>query len=526
LNRRPKDHWPLVVAAAGVATAAVYILFRSAYYFPDGLRWELAIAADGAAAVWHPHRLVYNGLALAFFALLKLFGYGGRLFGAMQVLDALLGGAGVLAAYAALRRAAASRGVALAGALALAFSFGYWAFACNGESVTLATVLVIVATWAVLWAGAAPSSAARWAACGALAGLATLGHISNFLVVFLLPAAVAVARPRRPGRAVAAAAASFAAVPAGAYALVAFGVLKLPSVGAAWSWVFGARLAPGAYTSFRLRNLALDAFALGRDFVAVRWYKDVAAGGWTPGRALVAAALAAAGLALAAAFGAAVVACVRGRGPRRPAVVALAAFLPFAAYFTFRDAGAWDRWLVQAWAIIFFVYATLGAAAPRRAVRAVLFALPALLFAGNFAAGIGPESRPANNEHLAFARYVGRLAGPGDLAIFSGVGGLGQGVYVNYFTRADTAYIVFGVADPAAFRADVDARLAAGHGVIVGDDRPVASALGLVAPGVEGRYAVTGPAARELLAPYKMTPLVVYRGPKYRPSPFWRLERR
>ncbi len=69
MAERRIDIWPVVVAAACLGVAALYIVFRSAYYFPDALRWDLAIAAEGTRAVWHPHRLVYNGLALAFFAL-------------------------------------------------------------------------------------------------------------------------------------------------------------------------------------------------------------------------------------------------------------------------------------------------------------------------------------------------------------------------------------------------------------------------------------------------------------------------
>ena len=269
--------------------------------------------------------------------------------------------------------------------------------------------------------------------------------------------------------------------------------------------------------------MALDLFALARDFVAVRWYKDVAVSGWTAARVWDAALLGLAAGALVAAFGWAAVRYIGRAADRRYAYLALAFFLPFAAFFTFRDAGAWDRWLVQASAVVYFIYAGLGGS---RRARPLLWALPALLFVGNFVAGIYPESRPENNEHLAFARYVGTLARPGDLAIFSGVGGLGQGVYINYFAGVDTAYIYFGARDPAAFRADINRRLAGGHAVIVGDDRPVASALELVAPGEEERYAVTGPVARDLLAPYKVVPLAEYHGPKYKPSPFWRLERR
>ncbi|NIT35852.1 MAG: hypothetical protein GTN49_05030 [candidate division Zixibacteria bacterium] len=522
MRERLKSRWDIAVAAATVAVAAIYIVFRSAYYFPDPMRWELDIAARGTAAVWHPHRLLYNPLALTFEAVLKSFGYRGRLFGAMQIMSALVGAVGFALFYLMLRKAALGRPLALAGSFALAFSYGYWAYSCNAECVILSTVAAMAAFLCAQWASST-GGFRRWALCAAVAGAAVLAHFSNALLLVFVVAAYLLAKPEKRFRRLPALVASFLLPVVSAYGVVAFGVLGLRGPGEFWRWLFGVPGKSEYYMTYRLYNVVLDFYALARNVFGLRWAKDVIGGGW-PARHVASAALVGAAVAaLAAAFVGAAARFFKRGSRRRHAWLAAALFLPYAAFFTFRDAGGTDRWTVQAFALMFFIFASAGAAAPRRLGSVALYVLAPLLFAANFWGSIYPEADPKNNEHLAFVRFVDGLTEPGDLVVFSGVGGIGTGVYVTYFSGAETASIYYGVRDAVSFRRQIDAKFATGRRVFAGDDRPVFTSIELTVPDAAGKYRVTGGVARRLLAPYEMEYVATYEGPRYEASRFWRL---
>lgn len=522
MRERSKSFGAIVVASAAAATTAIYVVFRSTYYFPDAMRWELGIAARGAPVCWHPHHIIYNPLAMAFHAVLKLFGYGGRLFGAMQIMDALVGGAGFLLTYAILRRAAASRPLALAAACASAFSFGYWSYACNAESVILNTVAAMAAFLAAQWA-AEREGFRRWGLAALVAGAGVLTHITNVFVLVFLVVAYLLAKPRGYGARLPWLVLLYFTPAAFVYGVVGFGVLHYAGIGDVARWIFGAPGQSQYYMTYRLYNVALDFYALARNFFGLRWAKDVMIGGWTAGCAALAAVVAAGVAALATAFVGAAVRLWRKGAGRRAAWLAAALFFPHAVFFTFRDAGGIDRWTIQAFGVLFFIYAGAAAAAPRRFGRAVLYALPALLFVANFWGSIYPESKPENNEHLAFVRFVDGLTNPGDVVVTSGFGGIGAGIYLTYFAGVEEANIYCGARDADAFERSLEGAVEAGRDVYVADVRPAVASTDFIAPGAQAEYSVTGAAAAELLAGYERELVGTYRGPRYAPSRVWRL---
>ena len=521
MHERSKYSGVIAVACAA-ATTAIYLVFRSAYYFPDAMRWELAVAARGAPGVWHPHHIIYNPLGIAFHAVLKTFGYGGRLFGAMQIMDAVIGGAGFLVAYYILRKAAASRPLALAGAAAVVFSFGYWSYACNAESVILNTVAAMAAFLAAQWA-AERDGFARWGVAAVIAGAGILTHITNVFVLVFVLVAYLLAKPKRYLARLPLLVILYFAPGALFYGVIAFGVLGMRSLSEAGRWVFGVPGGSQYYMSYRLYNVVLDVYALGRNFVGMRWAKDVFIGGWTAGYALLAVVVALAGVALITAFLGAKVRVWRKGTDRRAAWLAAALAFPFMFFFTFRDAGNIDRWTIQAFAVVIFIYWVAAVAAPRRFGRVVLYALPALLFIVNFAGSIYPESKVENNEHLAFVEFVDERTNPGDVVVASGFSGIGGGVYLTYFAGVKEASVFVGARNPESFERLLADAIAAGHDVYAADVRPAYASTDFVAPGVEEEYSVTGAVAAELFAGYERELVGTYRGPRYAPSRLWRL---
>jgi hypothetical protein len=522
LHERRRKYRGVTVAAAALAVAAIYLIYRSAYYFPDGMRWELAIAEIGAPAVWHPHHLLYNPLALVFREVLTLFGYGGRLLGAMRILDALIGAAGFVLFYSIVRKAGVSWLLALAGSFALAFSYGFWAYACNAESVIVSTVTAMAVFLAAQWASEGRDFR-RWTLCAVVAGAAVLTHVTNVLLLPFLVTAYLISRPKGYLRRLPALVLVYLAPAVAIYVAVGVGVLGFGGAGELARWLFGTPGRTHYYMSYRLVNVVLDLYALARNVFGLRWVKDVWAGGWTWQSAGVAALIALGAAATAFTFVAGVRRFGRKGAPRRQAWFALAFFLPYAVFFTFRDAGGTDRWTPQAFALIFFLYAGAGVGELRRVSRGVLYALPVLFFVANFWGSIYPESKPEYNEHLAFARFVDAVTDPGDVVVFSGLEGLGPGVYADYFAGVESTGIYFGARDPDAFKRRLNDALAAGRAIYVSDARAEVTTIDLTAAGAREKYGVTGTEATKLLAGYDRELVATYEGPRYEPSNFWRL---
>jgi hypothetical protein len=520
---RNRYRWAVAVAAGTGAVAAVYLIFRSAYYFPDPMRWELAVAAEGFRAAWHKHHLLYTPLAAGLDAALQPFGFRGGLYGAMQVLDALAGAAGFALAYLIFRRAAVPPPAALAGSFAVAFSFGYWSYACNAQYIILVTVGAMTAFYAVQLA-AGGRGFGRWVAAAAVAGATVFAHVVNVLLLPFVVVAYFVLSDRRRWYEAAALAAAFLFPGAVGYAAVAFAGLGLAGPGEAWRWFFGVPGVSKYYLSFRVVNLPLDLYAFARNVFGLRWFKDVVAAAWTPGYALLAAATALGAGAVAVAFGCAARHFGRRGVERRWAWAAAALFAPYAVFFTFREAGALDRWTVQVFAAVFFIYASTAVApSSARWFRTLIYALPLCFFAVNFGGSIYPESKPENNEHLAYARFVAGLTEPGDVVINAGGGGFGPDVYVRYFAGAETADLAAAAKDGEAFRAYVDGKIAAGHAVFLTDARPAVMAGEGFGFGASPALGETNELAADVLRPYAREYVGTYRGRRYRPSTFWKL---
>jgi len=212
---------------------------------------------------------------------------------------------------------------------------------------------------------------------------------------------------------------------------------------------------------------------------------------------------------------------IRDPGQRRITFLAAAFFLPYAAVFTFRDAGGWDRWVPQTFALWVVVYA-VGGDAPKW-MRGVRYFMPLALAVFNFATAILPESRIENNEHAAYARFVATFARKGDLIINAGNAGMGSGVYSEYFAGVRTTSFHLASLDEDGLRRDVAATLAAGGAVYVAEGRPVVTSASVVSPGVGREYGADGPYARRLLRGYDWELYTTYRGKGYLPSRFWRL---
>jgi hypothetical protein len=232
----------------GALATCLYLATAPAVVNPDGLGYLKLLPHNFAAG-----HLLYMPLLRAAARLSSDPLRAGRL------VDALLGGTGVVLAYGVARRVLRDAGRSLAdarfaatfAAAGLALSYGYWSEAADVEAYAAATV-ALLATVRLLLAYRAQPSFLRALAAGALLGAAVLAHLTHVLLAPLVAAYLWSHAPRGRARWLhpAAALALGGAIALDAYAYAAFAV-RGHDLGGAIAWVrtaaHGFRYQGGAY---------------------------------------------------------------------------------------------------------------------------------------------------------------------------------------------------------------------------------------------------------------------------------------
>jgi hypothetical protein len=253
--------------ALGALATLLYLVTAPAVVNPDGLGYLKLLPYNFAAG-----HLLY----------MPLLRTATRLFGdplsAGRLLNALLGGTGVVLMYGVVRRALAAlplgrpfsaEDVRFSATLAtggLALSHGYWVQGADVEAYAAATVALLSTVRLALAYGVKPT-ALRAVAVGLLLGASVLCHLTHVLLApFVAAYLYAHAPSRRVGSVHAALAAGLGgAVSIGAYAWAAF-VVRQHDLGGAIAWIGTA--AHGFYYGGGLYRLADAVYGLSR---AVVW---------------------------------------------------------------------------------------------------------------------------------------------------------------------------------------------------------------------------------------------------------------
>jgi hypothetical protein len=217
-------------AAIAVALGGLYLLMLAGNHNEggDGIGYMTQIRSGDAAKIFNPYHLAYNWLGWSVYHVARACGFDGGPLGPVQVMNALLGAAGVGVLWVLMRAAVPGRLAACAACGMVAFSFGYWGYAEDAELYTLNAFLLILLFAAAYRAATAPTWR-NFALMGAANGAAVLGH--NTAALWVVVALVVLARARsdmRSGelvRCAAAYGAGVVAIVAPAYALA------IPAVG-------------------------------------------------------------------------------------------------------------------------------------------------------------------------------------------------------------------------------------------------------------------------------------------------------
>jgi hypothetical protein len=404
----------------GALAAWLYLATAPAVVNPDGLGYLKLLPHNFAAG----HLLYMPALRLV----TRLFHGDGLHAG--RLLDALLGGTGVVLFYGIVRRVLThsaravltdedGRFAATFAACGLALSYGYWSEAADVEAYAAATVALLSTLRLLLAYGTRPTLL-RALAAGALLGVAVLTHLTHVLLAPLAFVYVLAHAPsRRVGVAHAACAVGLGGLVAiDLYAYAAFAV-RGHDLHGALRWIgtaaHGFRYQGGPY------RLADGLYGLCKSLVWAPYLHEADAPKLL-GQFLL-------GLLPLVALGA-LLAAKRRTLP--PLDWKLGAWwtLPYALLALAFFGSDPERWLFVLPAL-WLLAAALVAQLPRR--RAVALAVAAYLFAVNFPTGILPAHRDADGTRFR-AESSGRKLAAGDLVIFPGHS---WDEYVSFFAPAE-----------------------------------------------------------------------------------------
>jgi hypothetical protein len=169
----------VTVQALGLAAIAfgLYASLLSKAYVFEGLLRAMPIETGRWQHLFAANYLLYGPLGLLFHALLRFLGFLQPAVVSLQVMDALIGAAGIGVFYTLLRRLGGDPLSSVSWAGALACSLGYWLWSTDAENYILSSFLLLINFFAIV-----KYVQGEWKdplILGALHALAILGHIVN-----------------------------------------------------------------------------------------------------------------------------------------------------------------------------------------------------------------------------------------------------------------------------------------------------------------------------------------------------------
>lgn len=507
----------LLIALLGAGFLALYgSTFTQRYTF-DSISYATEIRrvaeTGNIGRLFHPHHLLFNGIGLLFYSLLRRWDPGIDALTALQAATAFFGALGLTALAALLYEETASPWAALTAAIVLGGTFGWWFAATDGRANLAATAVLLWGLY-TLRRAARSRSLLGWAGAGALFGLTCLIHQSHALFVpVALLAALFTGGGGIGARLLRAAilGVAFALAVGIPYGVVLVGVKGFHSLGDALNWLTTYGRQDTWWSLDWQQNLPRDAEALYKAFtgqsLAPAWTPTgEPADGRSPGERWGQRALALWGLpALVAITGTARGALRRRGGFLLPPALGL---VVYAAFFTVWDPGYFVHWLAQSAFLVLLIAGLWPEGARHWLTRLAVTACAGALVWVTWAGAVAERTRGEDNPHRALALRVAGIADRQGIVIASGMSGAAEAeVYIPYFARMQVIALHAAWADAGGdtkratrdIRATVDRVLRRGNQVYLLSEA-------LYDPGslraMHRRYGVSDGDLRAVFAPY------------------------
>jgi len=455
----------LAAALLAGAAATLYLSFPTRLFVFEGLARAMPIDAGLFSEVFKGNYLLYGFAGWCFHHLVTLLGARASAVFSLQIMDCLIGGAGVGVFYLTLRRLALPRAAAAAWSAVLAVSCAYWLWSTDAQNYIFSAFLLGL-NFHFIARDASGERVPPWA-LGALHGLAILGHIVNGIFGLAGLAYLRARHGKSWAKPALQYAAASAAVAAGAYALVLLLIVRPESASAALHWFWGSlnrgRGGLRWHGQYDLESLRLWLKTSANVLAAFPAEYRRAQGG-AGAQALLAAAR---GLALAFAVKLALSARAITGARRRVALFCASWLAVYAAIFI-----SWEPMtmvyrvsdLFPALALLALGAETAGSSR-RWGLAAAGLAL--CLGLGNFLAEVRPRALAENNVLLMRMRFV-RASTPEEswVATPESQGG-GEELYLPYFAERRPILLSVYRNQPEVLSRKLDAALAHGEPVFV-----------------------------------------------------------
>src|SRR4029077_15820758 len=137
----PERVWALAISL--VAFSFYVGLLSKAYVF-EGLIRAMPIETGRFAHLFPGNYLLYGPLGLLFHSFLHLLGVHSLAVTSLQLMDALLGAAGIYVFFLLLRRLGGDVLLCTVGCVVLGCSLGYWLWSTDAEDYILSTFLLLI----------------------------------------------------------------------------------------------------------------------------------------------------------------------------------------------------------------------------------------------------------------------------------------------------------------------------------------------------------------------------------------------
>lgn len=217
------------------ASATLYLSLLSKSYVFEGLARAMPIELDRFRNLFNGNYLLYGLLGWCFHRLLALV-HEPMAVTSLQILDALVGAAGVALFFRLLRKLDFEAGQAALGACVLGATLGYLRWSTDAEDYIVSTFLLLLNFYVLVdW----DRAKRRPALLGALQALAVTGHIVNVAFAPVALWMIAERDPKRRRRALLEYAAAALVCVLAAYAVALF-IVQPGNAGDALRWFWGS----------------------------------------------------------------------------------------------------------------------------------------------------------------------------------------------------------------------------------------------------------------------------------------------
>ncbi|MFC1678594.1 hypothetical protein ACFL2T_00040 [Elusimicrobiota bacterium] len=427
----------------------LYLGFITNWFHYDGIRWSLRVESTDLRHVFDSHHLLSSFLAPTSYRFARFLGYEGRALHFLPVMNSIIGILGLAAFYFLALRVTRDKIASVVTTLGLGFSYGYW-FASVSALADIVTFVSLVVGFHVVLRFIDNDSMGSWVSLGLLGGFLWFVEVGAFLFFPAIFLAVYFHAREFSLDARKLATCGIACLGIGVIPYVVIGIYVNEASSIEQIVLLVTRgCEPWGeeqiWWDFHLGNIPKFLCSVFRAFVGVSFIKELFLSDFGFSDLFILGCLT---LFVLVAFLVAIYGLSSFKDIRndygRPAALSILYVLSCAVFFTVHGAGGTrlpPRIVPFIWLLFAATIAVLKGRSKGSVKKWLLpasFSMPALLLCTNFFGSILPQSFAENNENLQYSNFIGDNTNKTDLVLFSGRGGLSDGVLLAYFSGNQT----------------------------------------------------------------------------------------